>query len=60
MPEEPENQGSEQPLKQAEVLTYLVENGRLKDGDLIGSTVNQERQLADVNWKTESVFAGNR
>ena len=55
-----ENHDSEQPLKQAEVLTYLVENGRLKDGDLIGSTVNRERQLADVDWKTESVFGGKK
>ena len=28
-----EFQDKEQPLKQAEVLNYLVENGRLKDDD---------------------------
>ena len=43
-----------------EVLNYLVEQNKFEDGKVVGSDISRERQLADVVWKTEAVFAGKK
>ena len=34
-----------------DVLNYLVEQNKFEDGNMVGSDISRERQLADVKWR---------